>query len=388
MSGSIKKKPVLTCAWLLLAAFFTFLVPATSQAAELRKASRVEVDANEVVDDTLIAIAETVIIEGRVTGDALVFANVVAVRGMIDGNLITAAERVDIEGIVGGSVLTAGQDVNIGGLQGSQLYAAGRAVSLDAVQLSGDAILAGSRVDVAGVVGRDVYAKGQRVDIDAELQRDLVIGGDDLHVGPQAWIGGDLQAHVDDAEDLDVDAGATIVGSTAIADLDAGRFDDGGFYLRKLVMLAAGLVFGLVAFMLAPNLFQAPREQTEQRRWSRVFGLGLACLFLIPIAALIVAVTLIGLPLALFAIGGYALALYLGKLFIAAEIGRRLLRLGGQTRSEVAWSLLLGLLLVAVLVELPFVGALLGFLLAVFGLGTVINSLLDWNRRRKGQVAD
>jgi cytoskeletal protein CcmA (bactofilin family) len=388
MSGSITNRSVGTCAWLLLVAMFAFLVPATSHAAEVRKGNRVEIDANEVVDDSLIALAETVIIDGHVTGDALVFANAVEVTGTIDGNLVTAAERVEIEGFVGGSVLTAGQDVYVGALQGSQLYAVGRAVTLDAVELSGDAMLAGSRVDIAGSVGRDVYAKGQRVEIEAELQRDLVISGDDLYVGPQASVGRDLEVHVDDADDLDVAAGAMVYGSTEVFDdLDDSRFDNIGFYTRKILMLVAGLVFGLVAFTLAPNMFQAPRDQTEQHRWTRAFGLGLASLFLIPIAALIVAVTLIGLPLALFTIGGYALALYLGKLFIAAEIGRRLLRLGGQTRSEVAWSLLLGLLLVAVLVELPFVGALLSFLLAVFGLGTVINSLLEWNRRRKGQVA-
>lgn len=388
MSGSITERSAFTCAWLLLAAMLTFLVPATSQAAEVRRANHVDVDANEVIDDSLIALAQTVVIDGHITGDAMVFANSVTIRGTIDGNLITAAEHVEIEGIVAGSVVTAGQDVYVGALQGSQLYAAGRAVTLDAVQLSGDAMLAGSRIDVNGIVGRDVYATGQHVAIAAQLQRDLVMGGEDLYVGPNASVGRDLQAHVENADDLVVAAGASINGSTSVLDdLVDSRFDDIGFYLRKLLMLAAGLVFGLVAFMLAPNMFRAPREQTERHSWSRAFGLGLACLFLIPIAAVLVALTLVGLPLAMVTIGGYALALYLGKLFVAAEIGRRMLRLGGNKRSEVVWSLLLGLLVVAVLVELPYVGTLLGFLLAVFGLGTVVNALLDWNRRRKGQVA-
>jgi hypothetical protein len=387
MFGSMTKRSVCPHAWLLLAAFSIFFVPATSHAAEVRKADRVDVNANEVIDDTLIVLAKTAVIEGHVVGDALVFANSVSVTGTIDGNLITAAEEVEIEGSVGGSVVTAGQDVYIGALQGSQLYAAGRRVTLDAVQLSGDAMLAGSRVDVAGAVGRDVYATGQRIVIEAALQRDLVITGDDLYVGQNVTVGRDLEAHVDDADDLVVEAGASINGTTNIFDdLDDSRFDDVGFYVRKLCMLVAGLVFGLVAFMLVPNMFQAPRELTEQRHWTRAFGIGLACLFLIPIAAVVVALTLIGLPLALFAIGGYALALYLGKLFIAAEIGRRILKLGGRKRSEVAWSLLLGLLILAVLAELPIVGGLLGFVLAVFGLGTVINYLLDWKRRRKNQV--
>lgn len=387
MLGSITKRSAFTCAWLLLAAMLTFLVPATSQAAEVRKAEHVEVSESEVVDDTLIALAQTVVIDGHITGDAMVFANSVTIRGTIDGNLITAAERVEIQGFVGGSVVTVGQDVYIDALFGSQLYAAGRVVTLDAVQLSGDAMLAGSQVEVTGIVGRDVYATGQHVVIEAAMQRDLVLQGDDLYVGQNASIGRDLQAHVEDTDDLVVAAGATIHGATGVFDdLDDSRFDHIGFYLRKLVMLAAGLVCGLVAFMLAPKLFWAPREQTEQHAWSRAFGLGLASLFLIPIIVVIVALTLIGLPLALFTIGGYALALYLGKLFIAAELGRRILRVSGHKRSEVVWSLLLGLLILAVLVELPFVGAVLGFGLAVFGLGTVVNYLLDWNRRRKLQV--
>jgi hypothetical protein len=389
MSGSIPKRSVLTCAWLLLAAMFAFLVPATSHAAEVRKAERVEVAASEIIDDNLIALAQTVIIDGHITGDAVVFANSVTIRGTIDGNLITAAKQVEIEGVVAGSVVTAGQSVYVGALQGSQLYAAGRSVTLDAVSLSGDAVLAGWRVDVSGSVGRDVHATGQRVAIEAELQRDLVVTGDDLYVGHDASIGHDLQAHVHDADDLVVAAGASINGSTGVFDdLDDSRFDDFGFYLRKLLMLAAGLVFGLVAYMLVPNLFRAPREQTEQRGWSRAFGLGLASLFLIPIAAVIVAVTLIGLPLALAALGWYAVALYLGKLLVAAEIGRRMLRMSGDKRAEVVLSLLLGLLILAVLVELPIVGGLLGFVLAVFGLGTVVNHCLAWNRRRKGQAVD
>jgi hypothetical protein len=344
MSGSIPKRSVLTCAWLLLAAMFAFLVPATSHAAEVRKAERVEVAASEIIDDNLIALAQTVIIDGHITGDAVVFASSVTIRGTIDGNLITAAKQVEIEGVVAGSVVTAGQSVYVGALQGSQLYAAGRSVTLDAVSLSGDAVLAGWRVDVSGSVGRDVHATGQRVAIEAELQRDLVVTGDDLYVGHDASIGHDLQAHVDDADDLVVAAGASINGSTGVFDdLDDSRFDDFGFYLRE---------------------------------------------FLIPIAAVIVAVTLIGLPLALAALGWYAVALYLGKLLVAAEIGRRMLRMSGDKRAEVVLSLLLGLLILAVLVELPIVGGLLGFVLAVFGLGTVVNHCLAWNRRRKGQAVD
>jgi hypothetical protein len=366
----------------LILAIVVLLIPTTSEAADVRKAKRVEVGADEAIDDTLIAIAQTVVIEGQITGDAVVLARSVTVNGTIDGNLVTLAQHVDIEGLVRGSVLTAGNKVHVVGLHASQLYAAGRVVALDGVDLYGDAMLAGRNIEIGGVVGRDVYARGDRVVIDAVTQRDLFVDGGDLQVGPHAAIGRDLLANVDEVEDLEIDTAATINGSTAIDTDKDTRFDDVGFYVGKFLMLAAGLLFGFVAFVFAPNLFKAPREQTEQHRWPRVFGLGLAALIVIPIVAVIIAVTLVGLPLALVAIGGYALALYLGKLFVVAELGRRILNLSGNKRSDALWSLLLGMLLVAVLVELPFVGALIGFVLAVLGLGTVVNYLLVGRRRR------
>jgi hypothetical protein len=368
---------------LILLAIVSFLVPSTSEAAELRKAKRVDVGADEIIDDTLVAIAQTVVIEGHISGDVVALARMVTISGTIDGNLITLAEHVDIEGLVRGSVMTAGRHVHVVGLQASQLYAAGRVVALDGVDLRGDAMLAGKKLEIGGVIGRDVYATADRVVFDAELQRDLHVDGDDLQVGEHASIGRDLQAKVDEVEDLAIDTGALIQGSTNI-DVAAGdtRFDDVSFYVGKFLMLAAGLLFGFVAFVFAPNMFKAPREQTEQHRWARVLGLGIAALISIPILAVIIAVTLVGLPLALVAIGGYALALYLGKLFIVAELGRRILNLSGNKRSDVVWSLLIGLLIVAVLVELPFVGALIGFVLAVLGLGTVVNYLLVGRRRR------
>jgi cytoskeletal protein CcmA (bactofilin family) len=382
-------KSLVTLASLMLAAMVTFLYPTTSQAADVRRGDRIEIGAEETIDDNLIVTGKTVIIEGHITGDTVVFANSVTVNGTIDGNLVTVAKDVDIEGIVRGSVLSAGRHVHVVGLYGSQLYAAGRVVTLDTVDLSGDAMLAGSKIGVSGSIGRDVYATGDHVTVDAVLQRDLIVDSDDVHVGKYAWIGRNLTADVRNSNDLVVEAGASVNGLTNV-DLDTiedTRFDDFSFYAGKILTLAAGLLFGVVAFVFAPNMFKAPREQTEQHRWLRVFGLGIAALIVIPVIAVIIAVTLVGIPVAMVAIGGYALALYLGKLFIVAELGRRLLNLSGQKRSDVAWSLLVGLLIVGVLVELPYVGGILSFALAVLGLGTVINYMLGRRRRRVASQA-
>lgn len=363
--------------WLALVTIVVFAIPAVSQAAQIRKGDRVEIRADEVVHDTLIALGESVVIKGHVQGDTIAFANSVTVEGTIDGNLMTAANRVEIHGTVRGSVMTAGQNITVGAVLGSQLYAAGQTINVAPdTDLAGDAMLTGAEIDVSGTIGRDVYAMGERVGIDAATQRDLVLGGTDLRIGGTAFVGRDLTAKVDEADDVVVDSGASVLGSTSVevgAIADDNPYDEFGFYAWKLLMIAAGLLFGLVAFTLVPDLFRAPQQQ---KQWWRALGIGALALITIPIVAAVSAATLVGLPLAIVAMAGYLLALYVGKLVVAAEIGRRILRYPGLERRRMLWSLLLGLVLVTVLLALPYVGGAFAFVVAVLGFAAVSNYLL------------
>ncbi|KIG14200.1 hypothetical protein DB30_07058 [Enhygromyxa salina] len=366
---------------LALVAIAVFAVPVVADAAEVRKGDHVEVTASEIVDDTLIALAQSVVIKGHVRGDAVVFARSVIVEGTIDGDLLTAARRVDIRGTVAGSVIMAGQDVTIGASVASQLYVAGQTIHVGpATKLGGDAMLTGSEIEIAGTVGRDVYAMGDRVDVDAATSRDLVIGGEDLRVGGTATVGRNLTAKVGDAEDVVVDRSALVRGSTNVevgAIADNNPYDEFSFYAWHIAMIGAGLICGLVGFALVPGLFRAPQQQGQ---WLRMLGIGAVGLFLVPIGSVVAAATLIGLPLAMVAMAGYLIALYVGKLVIAAELGRRILRFPSFERRRILWSLLLGLVIVTVLIELPYVGGVIAFIVAVLGFGAVGNYLLMRNR--------
>lgn len=79
--------------------------PAT--ALELRRAqgqsSRVVIGSDEVIDDSVLATAETVIVEGTVTGNLLAFGRTVEIRGEVQGDVVTAGESVEASGRVGGN---------------------------------------------------------------------------------------------------------------------------------------------------------------------------------------------------------------------------------------------------------------------------------------------
>jgi hypothetical protein len=85
----------------------------------------------------------------------------------------------------------------------------------------------------------------------------------------------------------------------------------------------------------------------------------------VPVAAIIIAFTFIGFPIALISLVLYLIACYLAKIIVAEFVGRSVMKNSG------AVPLLVGLLLVVIAVNLPWIGALINFLLILLGLGVI-----------------
>jgi hypothetical protein len=89
-----------------------------------------------------------------------------------------------------------------------------------------------------------------------------------------------------------------------------------------------------------------------------------------PVAILILAITLVGLPAAFFGLALYAAALYLAKVFVGVFLGRILERTPDTTTSRTFLALLVGLLLIYVVIQIPYgIGALVHLAVFCFGLG-------------------
>ena len=106
-------------------------------------------------------------------------------------------------------------------------------------------------------------------------------------------------------------------------------------------------------------------------------GVGFLTLVAVPVAAIIIAVTFIGLPIALITFVLYLIACYLAKIIVAEFVGRSVMKNSG------AVSLLVGLLMVIVAVNLPWIGTLINFLLILLGLGVIALSVFRNVARRQ-----
>jgi hypothetical protein len=158
--------------------------------------------------------------------------------------------------------------------------------------------------------------------------------------------------------------GATIAGSREIHVREReNRFTHPIFYFFAAVWLAAAMLVGWVILTLFPSFFQTS-TQAVGSGW-RSFLLGIAVLAGVPVAMILLAITLVGLPASIMLLMAYLVAIYLSKIWVGAFLGRMLLKPVGSTRSD--W--MLGLLILTVVGYIPYLGGLLRFGMVCLGLG-------------------
>jgi hypothetical protein len=328
----------------------------------------------------------------------------------IAGDAFLAGGRVAIASEVQGDLVVAGGELSLGGAVGDDLYAAGGNVQLDAIvhgnaRLAGGDVTVGPATVVAGALsltgGRVQFdgnthgylqASGGSVRINGEVHGDAEVRAEELVIGPEARIGGRLVFH-GPVEPV-VPKGAEVAGGIEFHQKNVRRyFEDARPHVHDAAR-GVGSFLWLVGVFVAAALFVTlfPRFAREAaatvgRNPLQSLGLGLAILVCVPFVAIVLLVTIIGIPLALLLVPLYLLVAFLGwvttALFVAQR-GTEAVRPGAAVaRGWQLLALLLALVALWLLRQIPFVGSLIALVALLAGVGALVSRA--W--RGRGSVA-
>jgi hypothetical protein len=369
---------LLAASWLWLAS------PGGALAAEIRGGPSALVAPGETIDDDLFAGGgQTVTIGGHVTGDAYAAGQTVIVTGTIDGDLLAAAQQVIVDGSIGGNVRAAGATVTINGNVGHSVTSAAQQVDLSSNgRVGGSVVALAQTIDTFGWVGRGMTVAGGTLQLAGPVGGPVFARVENLSVAPTAHLAGSLDYQA--KQEATVPAG-TVTGTVQYtpapqqtsrpAPVLNGLFDLGG-----LIGLCGSFLIGALALVLLPRPSARALELGRQQPWQS-FGLGLLAFVGVPLATLLVGVTLIGLPVAVCMLALYVLGLLLAWPAVALVVGTQLVRLVRPDRPlPVLGGLALGLIVLHLVTHLPFVGGLVAFCAIVFGLGMLVQALRRWRR--------
>lgn len=344
--------------------------------------------------DDRFSAGDDVALAGEIAGDAIAAGGEVTLDATVKGDSVLAGGRVFVRGSSQDDLYAAGGEVRISGHVTGNARIAGGQVEIERNgTVDGGVTMAGGRVRVDGRVGRYLQMAGGTLRLDGHVAGNVEAAGGELIVGPQAVVEGALTFR--GPKPPRVAAGANIRdGVKHVPDrkfskrnLKAAR---GALVGLALFWMFGWFIVGAILMAVWPG-FSGTVIDNATRRTGRSLLLGLAVLFLMPILIVMVAVTVVGIPLALLLIGLYFVLLPLGYVASAAAIGEWLLgRLrrgaaiagGGSAirTSHRVWMLLGVLVALFLLTRIPVLGAILCLLLVLAGMGSLL--LAAANRHR------
>jgi cytoskeletal protein CcmA (bactofilin family) len=409
----------------------TFATPVL--AFDGRSGDNVEIKADEVIEDDVYVGASKFTLEGTVKGDLVVFGETITINGTVEGDLIAAGQTIIINGKVSDDARIAGAALKLGksAFIGGDVVAG--SASLEAEKgsvVEGDVVVGAGQTLLEGKIGDDVMAGTGSLELNGEIGGDVEAEVGDpeegappmsmfmpqaqidfpsvkpgFNVGEDAKIAGDLE--YTQSADVKIPSGVVagkvtrkepVVDPETVVVPPTPAEKALTWTLDLLRTIVTWIAFGLLLGWLLPLFMKALMDKVQSQPaaslgWGLIsyaaffFALFILLTVIIVGGILFGALTLgsmsgtivwVGI-LALFAlvVGFVLVTAFLTKIVVAWLSGKLILsRIKPELADHKFLPLILGVVIVAVLVALPFIGWLFGLLITIIGLG----ALWIWGR--------
>ena len=365
---------------LLIATSANVFVPQPAHALELRsdEEGMLIVEASETIDDTLLIAASTVRIEGHVTGTVVAAAQSIEVLGRIDGNLIAAAQNISISGSVGELLIGTSSSLDVEGAKiGGDIIYAGERISIDDdSEVGGNGVVAGARMALDGDLAKDLYVFTELAEIRGTVGRSLEAFANRIWLKDNAHIKGDLRWRSDNPQSLEQDDTARVDGEITQLDMpdelrNRSPYTTIEFYLWQLAQFVSAVLVGLVLLWLFPGIRNLSIGSGGEALKS--VGIGLVLVLSMPMIALILAITIIGLPFGIITFISWVVGIYVAKVAIGLFLGYMMM---ADSDSRIL-PIVAGMAAMIVAVNIPWIGGVISFLITVLGLGILAMAVLE-----------
>lgn len=379
----------LILAGLLLAAGLVGLPMATHALSPMRGGASATVARDESVNSSVYLAGSTVTVAGTVKGDVYCAGQTIDITGTVEGDVMCAGQTVSITGTVAGNIRVAGQTVTLAGPVGHNVTAFGQTVSLgNGSTVTGDVTAFAQTLQLSGKIGRDLVGGGQAATLFGEVARNANISGENITLVGGSRIGGDFDY---------TSRGQAAVASTAVVAGQTARHDPpkqsevqvdtaAARAWSTVYWFGAMFVLGLLLLACVPRTFKtADSTMVSQGGWALLAGIG--ALIMTPIVAILLFVTVLGIPAAIALLLLWVVAMMTGTVYSGYSVGRWvIMQAKWKIKALRVTSLALGLLIFALVMLVPIVGGLLFFVAFVWGLGGIVLMVMEYLKNRTADV--
>jgi len=344
-----------------------------ANAQSFKAGDNVGLAAGETLDSALFVGGSNVNIAGTVNGDVYCGGQTVTISGTVNGDVICAGQTISVSGTVNGNARLIGSTVNLSGTVSGSATVGGQNFTIDTTGSIGrDLLGGGNAITINGKVARDVTMGAQNLTINGSVGRDINGAVDVLNVGSTGSVVGNVE--YTSKNELSVATGGKVTGTVTRTEPKADQRYSmrpeaavGIAIASALFAFIGALVFALVFALMFPKILENAAVSTKKLPGKTILH-GLVAWIVAPVVIVILFMTIIGIPLALFALVVWILIMMISSLFSGYALGKLIL----NKSNNPVLIMLVGAGIIGVLMLIPFVDFFVFIAAGMFGTGAVV----------------
>lgn len=306
-----------------------FLTPCPVQA--LATYSGADVVVTEEVHDDLFASGGSITINAPVDS-AIIAGGTISINAPVKGDLIAAGGTINLNSDVGGKIVLAGGTIHVNGRVGTN----------------------------AVIAGGEIFVSPETI-----VERDAVLSGGTITY--EGCVNGSLTVKANSFENR---------GTASVSDITLEKPDgmmQGLFHVISILFTVGMLVLGVVIILVAPARFAAVTGEVKNSPLLKTV-VGFIGILTGIIILVIIALTIVGLPIALICGALFFIALVLSTLFVSAAFGDYILKLVKKDQKPLH-SFIIGFIILNLIFRIPLAGAIILIISISLGFGAIIYAL-------------
>ncbi|MCI0531106.1 MAG: polymer-forming cytoskeletal protein [candidate division Zixibacteria bacterium] len=348
-------------------------------ATDFKARDYLTISSGQVLKDDLITAGKDIKIEGEVVGDVLSGCRNLNISGTVGNSVYDFSQNLEISGEVRGSVASFCQNANIFGTikRNLTLFAQRTYIGRDAV-IEGQFTAFCGEMDLEGTVKKGIVLRCGEAVISGKIDGDVDMEGERLVIMEGAVINGSLKYKT--YKEAKISPQAQITGETKWTPRVKKEKKTGAY--RNLSLFNLGLFFGsLLTGVVLIAVFRRKWDRAREavnKSVLKSLGVGFVAAICVPIAALILLVTVIGIPLSILTILAYLVTFYVAKLVFGTALGVWVFKIFKKNSpASLIWCFIVGYTTFWIVTGFPYLGTLVYWLAYFIGLGAIITAIKD-----------
>ena len=323
-----------------------FMLP--GHALVFKRDQSVEIAADEVIEDDLIAFAGNVDIKGTVLGDVYAFAQSVTITGDVGGSIFAGGANITIDAPRAQTIWAFGANIKVTGNNNHNTRGTIRG-SVGSFDMTGNSTVVKIKADRATIESRAQISGDFQLASEKEptIEQGAVIGGEIIVKKPEP-----------------AEAGAFFAAlAPALALI---------FTLIKIIVFIAKIIVGILLIAIFKRYVRRIMDTLMTKTWKSL-GWGFLGIIVLPVSVVILILIVVGYPIAIFGAYIYTTLWYLSSIFVGLVIGEKVIKLfKKEGETSLYLSFIIGILILLVVGFIPILNIIVRIFTLLFGFGATL----------------